>query len=198
MTEEQRQEALESIKLIKDLVMESKKEISLAGGGWIAIIWGVFCYVGLIGQRFLIPHGPLMGVWWIGLTVIGLFGTFFVVKNKMKPQSQKHRYPFMRYMLVFWIPLITLAYTLCLFCVFLPGLSRDYIGIFILLVISTGYIMLGLMFVKEMLIIGIIGFVSTILTAIFFLEHSDIILNILFGTGLIIFGLAANRKWKNI
>jgi hypothetical protein len=82
--------------------------------------------------------------------------------------------------------------------VFLPGISKDYIGIFILLVISTGYIMLGLMFVKEILLIGIIGFISTILTAIFFLEYSDIILNILFGSGLIIFGLAANRKWKNI
>ena len=197
MTEDQRREALESIKLIKELVLESKKEIHLAGGGWIAIIWGLFCYIGLIGHRFLIPHGPLLGAWWPGLTIIALFGTYLVVKNQVKFHPSKPRHPYMRYMLIFWIPLIILAYTLCLFCVFLPGLSRDYIGIFILLVISTGYIMLGFMFVKEILIIGILGFVCTILTAIFFLEYNDIILNILFGTGLIIFGLVTNRKWKN-
>jgi hypothetical protein len=198
MTEDQREEALESIRLIKDLVIESKKEIRMAGGGWIAIIWGLFCYVGLIGQRLLIPQGPLMGVWWLGLSLIALTATFLLVKHQTKSQPAKPRYPYMRYMAVFWIPLIILAYTLCMFCVFLPELSRDYIPIFILLVISTGYVMLGFMFVKEILVIGIVGFISTILTAIFFLEYSDIILNLLFGTGLIIFGILANRKWQEL
>ena len=102
----------------------------------------------------------------------------------------------MKWFFLFWIPLLILAYTLTLFTVFLPGLSPQYITIFILLVISTGYLILGLLFFKEMLFMGVLGMVSTIITAIFFLEHNEIILSLLFGTGLIISGVLINRKWR--
>ena len=93
---------------------------------------------------------------------------------------------------------MALAYTLALFCIFLPGLSPEYITIFILLVIATGYIMLGLMFFRGIFFMGLIGMVGTIITAIFFLDHSEIILGALFGTGLLISGLVINIKWKSL
>jgi len=37
MTKDERQEALENIKLIKEMVLQSKKSMSLSGGGWIVI-----------------------------------------------------------------------------------------------------------------------------------------------------------------
>lgn len=196
MTDEQRQEALENIELIKEMVFQTKKEMSLSGGGWIAIIWGIFCFVGIAGERLFIPNGALEGVWWLALTFIAIFATFLVIRGKLKPQTQKYRRRYMRWFFLFWIPLIILAYTLCLFCVFLPGLSPKYITIFILMVISTGYLILGLMFIRMMLFMGTLGMISTVITAIFFLEYNDIILSILFGIGLITTGIVVNLKWR--
>ena len=43
---------------------------------------------------------------------------------------------------------------------------------------------------------GAVGFVGTVLTAIFFLRHTDIALGLLFGVGLIVTGLISNLRWK--
>lgn len=196
MIEDQQKEALESIDLIKEIVFQTKKEMSLSGCGWLAIIWGIFCFVGFAGEKLFIVNGPMEGLWWTILTAIAFFATYLVVKSRIKSRPQKHRRRYMRRFFLFWIPLIILAYTLCLFCVFLPGLSPEYITIFILLVVCTGYLMLGFLFVKEILYMGVVGMISTILTAIFFLEYSDIILSVLFGSGLIITGIVVNHKWK--
>lgn len=195
MNEDQRQQALENIDLIKGIVLQTKKEMSLSGGGWIAIIWGIFCFLGILGEKLFRLSGPYEGLWWTILTVIGIFATYLFIRTKHKSYPQKHRQS-VRWFFLFWIPLLILAYTLCLFCVFLPGLSRQYITIFILLVVSTGYLMLGLMFFKEILLMGALGLAATILTAIFFLEYNDIILSVLFGTGLILTGIFINHKWK--
>ena len=196
MTEDQQREALENIGLIKDLVFATKKEMSLSGGGWIAYIWGIFCYIGTAGTRIFDFKDAMIGLWWTALTVIGVIATLVVVKTKIASQDKGERKEFVRWFVIFWLPLLVLAYTLALFCVFLPGLSEMYITIFILLVISTGYVMLGLMFVREILIMGVLGILGTIITAVFFLEYNDIILGILFGTGLIITGFIINRKWR--
>jgi len=37
MTEDERQESLENIKLIKEMVFQTKRSMSLSGGGWIII-----------------------------------------------------------------------------------------------------------------------------------------------------------------
>jgi len=196
MNEHQQQEALESIELIKEMVLRTKKEMGLTGGGWIAIVWGIFCYLGISGQKLLGLFDAQIGLWWGSLTLVTLAATILIAKANMKTQPQSLRKEYMRWFLFFWFPLLILAYTLTFFCVFLPGISENYITIFILLVVSTGYLILGLLFVKELLIMGALGMVSTILTAIFFLEYNDIILSILFGTGLIITGLFINHKWK--
>lgn len=49
---------------------------------------------------------------------------------------------------------------------------------------------------KEMILMGLLGFGGTVLTAVFFREHNDIILSLLFGTVLIFTGIFINRKWK--
>ncbi len=196
MNENQQQEALESIELIKEMVFRTKKEMSLARSGWIAIAWGIFCYLGISGQKLLNLVDAQIGLWWGCLTLITLAITFLIVKANMRTQPQSMRKQKMRWFLLFWLPLLILSYTLTFFSIFLPGISESYITVFILLVVSTGYLMLGFLFVKELLIMGTFGMISTILTAIFFLEYNDIILSILFGTGLIITGFYINHKWK--
>ena len=151
MMEDQKQQALENIELIKDIVLQTKRDMSLSGGGWIAIIWGIFCYVGILGEKLFHFSGPYEGLWWTILTVIGIFITYLFIKAKHKSRPHRHSQS-VRWFFMFWIPLLILAYTLCLFCVFLPGLSRQYITIFILLVVSTGYLMLGFMLFKEILL----------------------------------------------
>ena len=197
MNENIKQEALESIELIKELVLQTKKNISHYGGGWICFIWGIFSFVGVAGQRLLVPHGPLTGVWWIALAAITGFATFLVSRHYAKTQPAPDQQNKWRHFLLFWIPLILLAYTLAAFIGFTPSLPDNYISIAILLVVSTGYLILGFTFFKGILYMGIIGYFGSIFCAIYFLEYSDIILGVLFGTGLIITGLFINKQWKN-
>ena len=197
MNETTRREALENISLIKTIVQQTQREMSNFGGGWIAIIWGIYSYIGVAGHRWLIPPGPIEGIWWTGLTILGVFASYLAARTRIGSQPRKERSQYMRWFLFFWLPLLVLAYSLGLFFVFLPGLSPDYITVFILLVIATGYTMLGLLFFRDILYMGLIGMAGAIIAAVFFLEYSDLILGLLFGTGLIITGLIINRKWKD-
>ncbi len=194
MTEEDQKEALENIKLIKEMVLQSKRSMNLSGGGWIAIIWGFFCLIGFGGVRMFKISGGLEGLWWGILTIITLLITYLIVRARTRDQSQLAGREIMRWFFLFWLPLLILAYTLSFFCVILPGLTAEYIPIFIFLVVSTGYMILGFLFVKKLLIMGILGMLCTIVTAIFFLEYNDIILNLFFGLGLIFTGIVFNRK----
>jgi hypothetical protein len=197
MNEDTKQEALENIELIKHLVLKTKKHVGQYGGGWICFIWGVFSFVGVAGQRLLIPQGPLMGVWWIGLAVVAGFATFLVVRRYLKTEPIRAQHDYLRYFLRFWIPLLLLGYTLAISIALLPSLSNQYISIVMLLVVSTGYLIIGFLFYRGMLYMGAIGYVGSIICAVYFLEYSDIILGILFGVGLILTGLVINKKWKN-
>jgi len=196
MTEDEKRQALENVELIKDIVTQTNKEMSLSGGGWISIIWGIFCLVGFVGQRLLNIFGSSRGLYWTILAIIGCLVTYFVVRVRIKTQSQKIRGYFLRGFFLFWIPLIVLAYTITALCIFLPDLHHKYIPIFIMLVISTGFLIIGFLFTKEILFMGTIGFVGTVLTAFFFLKYTDLALSLLFGVGLIITGLISNLKWK--
>lgn len=197
MNEDTRQEALENIELIKHLVIQTKKHVGQYGGGWICIIWGVFCFAGVAGQRLLIPQGPLIGIWWMGLAVVAGSATFHVARGYLKKEPIRAQHDYMRYFLRFWIPLMLLGYTLATFVALLPSLSNQYISIVMLLVISTGYLIVGLLFYRGILYMGVIGYVGSIICAVYFLEYNDIILGILFGVGLIFTGLVINKKWKN-
>jgi len=197
MKEDQRQEALENIELIKEVVLHTKKHVGSYGGGWISIIWGVFCLVGVAGQRLFIPQGALMGVWWTALVVAAIFASILVGQRYHKTQPVRAQHRYLRYFLRFWLPLILLGYTLALFIALTPSFSNHYISIVMLLVVSTGYLIIGLLFFRGILYIGSIGYFCTVLSAIYFLEYSDIILGSLFGVGLIITGLVINKQWKN-
>jgi len=198
MTDDEKKQALQDIAYIKEMVSQAKKDISHFGSGWIIMLWGIFCYVGMAGQQLLNMDGPMIGLWWTGLTVVTIILSFFIAKSQMQGEPPKQFRTYSRWFMIFWLPLLALAYTLALFCVFLPGLSYSYITVFILLVISTGYIMLGLMFFRGIFLVGLIGMVGTIISAVFFLEYAEIILGILFGTSLLISGLVINIKWKSL
>jgi hypothetical protein len=198
MTEDEKQRALQDIAYIKEMVSQAREDISHFGSGWIVMLWGLFTYVGVAGQMFLFTEGLSIGLWWTGLTIVTIILSFMIARSQIRGEPPKKLRTYARWFMIFWLPLLALAYTLALFCVFLPGLSHDYITIFILLVISTGYIMLGLMFFRGIFLMGLIGMVGTIITAIFFLEYTEIILGVLFGTGLLISGLVVNFRWKNL
>ena len=196
MNEDTRQEALENIELIKELIVQTKQHIGHYGGGWICIIWGIFSFVGVAGQRLFVPHGTWIGVWWTLLAIITGFGTFLISRGYMKNDPIRAQHEYTRYFFLFWIPLLLLGYTLAILVAANPALSNNYISIVILLVVSTGYLTIGLLFFKGILFMGCAGYLGSILCAIYFLEYSDIILGILFGVGLIATGLFINKQWK--
>ena len=197
MNEDKKQEALENIELIKELVIQTKKHVGNYGGKWICFIWGIFSFVGVAGQRLFIPQGPMMGVWWMALALIAGLATYLTAKKYEISQPARTQKNYTRYFIQFWIPLLLLGYTLAISIALLPSMSNQYISPVILLVVSTGYLMIGFMFYKGILYMGIIGYIASIVSAAYFLEFSDIILGVLFGAGLIITGLVINKQWKN-
>ncbi len=195
--EKQKHEALENIKYVKDLIVQTKKEMGSFNSGWIAILWGIFCVVGFIGQRLFIPKNQWQGVWWIGLALTTVFANYLIVKSKRGKSTPKAVRYIMRKMCVFWIPLVVLAYTLMTFCLLHPQVSEMYIAIAFMLVISIGYLILGFLVEPAMIFMGFIGYIGSVLTGIFLLEYADIIFSILFGGGLILTGILMNRKQKS-
>jgi hypothetical protein len=150
------------------------------------------------GQRLFIPHGTQLGIWWTALAIITGFGTFLITRRYAKYQPIKAQHDYLRYFLKFWIPLLLLGYTLAIFVAANPSLPNHYISIVILLVVSTGYLTIGFLFYKGILVMGCVGYAGSVISAIYFPEYSDIILGVLFGIGLITTGLFINRQWKNI
>jgi hypothetical protein len=194
--EKEKREALENIELIKGLIAQTNREMSYSGGGWISIIWGVFCFVGFGGQMLLNPSGLLRGLYWTVLGTIFFLATYFIIKRSVKTKSQKISKHLVRGFFLFWIPLIALALALSSFCLLLPGLSPKYIPVAILLVISTGFLIVGFIFNREILLMGIIGFAGTTIAAIFFMKYISLFFILVFGVGLIVTGLISNRRWK--
>jgi hypothetical protein len=194
--ENEKNEALDNIKYVKNLIVQTKEEMGQYNSGWIAVLWGIFCVVGFMGQRLFIPHGPWEGAWWSGLALITVFITYRIVRRKIDKRTPNGIRYIMRKMFVFWIPLVVLAYTLTAFCLLHPQVSEMYIPIGIMLVISTGYLMLGFLAEKAMIFMGIAGYLGCILTAIYLLDQSDIVFSILFGGGLILTGLSMNQRQK--
>jgi len=196
INEKQKHEALENIKYVKDLIVQTREEIGNFNGGWIAIAWGIFCIIGFMGQRLLIPYGPWQGAWWTGLALTTVLANYLIVRSKRGKSTPKAVRYIMRKMCVFWIPLVVLAYTLMTFCLLHPQVSEMYIPIAFMLVISIGYLILGFLVENTMIFMGISGYAGSVLTGIFLLEYTDIVFSILFGGGLVLTGILMNRKQK--
>ncbi len=196
MTESEKQDALDSISLIRNLVEQSHREMTHAGSGWICIIWGLYTFLGYAGSHLLHRAGAflLSGLWWPFLMLFGFAASVMVIRRKTTTQSPKVRGGLTGWFVLFWTPLILLAGALVALCGLLPDLPVKYIVPFILLVISTGYLMVGLIFHKSLLVMGVLGFAGTMVTTLFFIEQAGLILTLLFGLGLIATGLVLNRK----
>jgi uncharacterized oligopeptide transporter (OPT) family protein len=124
--------------------------------------------------------------------------TVMVSRSSMQGQPKKERKDSMRWFLLFWLPLMVLSYTLSFLIALHTAISNDYIACVTLMVISTGYLIIGFLFFRGLLYMGVIGYLSSVLTAVFLPKYGDIILGVIFGVGLIITGLVMNKKWKNI
>lgn len=196
MTESEKQDALDSIALIRNLVEQSQKEMTHAGSGWICIIWGLYTFLGYAGSQLLHRAGAffLSGLWWPFLMPFGFAASILVIRRKMTTRSCKVRGSLTGWFVLFWIPLVLLMVALAALCGLLPDLPAKYGLPFILLVVSTGYLMVGLVFHKGLLAMGILGFAGTMVTTLFFIEQAGLIFTLLFGLGLIITGLILNRK----
>ncbi|OGD16759.1 MAG: hypothetical protein A2Y69_02460 [Candidatus Aminicenantes bacterium RBG_13_59_9] len=196
MTDSEKQDALESIALIKSHLDRSQKEMTHSGSGWICIVWGLYTFLGYAGSRLLHLAGAylLAGLWWPFLAAIAFVVSVIVIRRKTATQSSKIKGTMTGWFMLFWIPLLLLIAALVALCGLLPDLPVKYSLPFILLVVSTGYLMVGLMFHKSLLAMGILGFAGTMVTTLFFIEQAGLILTLLFGLGLIATGFVLNRK----
>lgn len=196
MTDDEKKDALDSIALIKSLVDQSHKEMTLSGSGWICIIWGAYTFLGYGGARLLHAAGAHLasGLWWPFLAAFAFAASVIVIRRKTATQSSRVKGTLTGWFMLFWIPLVLLMAALVALCGLLPDLPAKYVVPFILLVVSTGYLMVGLMFHRSLLVMGVLGFAGTMITTLFFIELAGLILTLLFGLGLTATGIVLNRK----
>lgn len=128
------------------------------------------------------------------MSVPAFFLSVLVIRNRAKTQSVKLRRTLIRAFLLFWVPLLMLMAVLIVLCLVQADLPDHYLVPFILLVVSTGYLMLGLLFQRSILVMGLIGFAGTVAVTLLFIKQAGLLLSLLFGIGLIITGLVLNRK----
>lgn len=194
MEEEEKKQALESVELIRKLVSRTKDDMYSHRSDLICFIWGVFSLVGFAGQRWLFRFGRGTGLWWALLSIAGFAATIIAIKAHKRPEPAKQTRYAMKGFLFFWIPFLLLAYALAFFCMFYPGISSLYIPVAFLLVISTAFMIIGLLFYRSLFILGCAGFAGSVTAVLYFIRYADIVVGFILGIGLIVTGFLSRAR----
>ncbi|MBN1272218.1 MAG: hypothetical protein JXB26_08085 [Candidatus Aminicenantes bacterium] len=198
MDKTDKKQALESVELIRQLASQTREDMYSYRADLICYIWGVFTLLGFSGQRWLFHFSRGSGLWWAFLSIAGFVATFFVIKAHKRPQPKKQTRHAMKGFLFFWIPFILLAYVLALFCMLSPDIHPAYIAVVFMLVVSTGFMIIGLLFYRVLFFMGCLGFASAVISGIYFVYYADIFLGLIFGLGLIVTGLVSRKKESSL
>jgi hypothetical protein len=180
-------EAEESLALIKDASQASRQAVARAGTGYLFIIWGLVWLVGFLGVEIL--PGPISGYLWLALDTFGIVGSVFAIMR----QGRRVRSAQGWRLGAFWISLM--VHGGLLMWVVWPLSGQRYM-LFITLLVSMGYSLMGLWISTPLAVIGIAISTLTIIGWLLAPGFLGYWLAILGGGGLIAAGIYVLRAWK--
>lgn len=129
-------QAVDDLKVIRQIMDRSRKAASSDWGGWIMILWGAIWLVGFSASQFL-PQSAVGWVWMV-LNPLGMVGTIWLALRMGRSGVAS---PIWRPVLLWWASLGVFD----VLVVWLFGLSDTReILMLILLTIALGYVQLGL------------------------------------------------------
>jgi hypothetical protein len=180
-------EAKESLELIKDASQASRQAIARAGTGYLFIIWGIVWLVGYLGSQLL--PGASSGYLWLGLDTLGIVGSVIAILRQGRRVRSEQTWR----LGAFWI-LLLLNGSLMMWVVW-PLSSERYI-LFVTLLVSMGYSLIGLWISTPL---AVIGTAISLLAIIGWLLVPSLLgywLAIVGGGGLIAAGIYVLKAWK--
>ncbi|MCJ7825088.1 MAG: hypothetical protein MUP44_09335 [Anaerolineales bacterium] len=140
-----RNEAHESLEIVRQASELTRQAVARAGSGYMLIIWGVVWLVGFLGSQFL---GEAQGYLWLFLDVFGIVGTAVVIIKSSKQVRSTHG----KRIGIFW--LILFVYGGLIYWIAGPFQGDQYL-LFITILVSLAYVVMGLWFSPPLLYIGL-------------------------------------------
>jgi hypothetical protein len=180
-------EAKESLELIKDASRASRQAIARAGTGYLFIVWGVVWLVGYLGSQLL--PGPASGYLWLVLDTIGIVGSVIAILRHGRRVRSEQTWR----LGAFWI-LLLLHGSLMMWVVW-PLSSERYI-LFVTLLVSMGYSLIGLWISMPLAVIGMAISILAIIGWLLIPALLGYWLAIVGGGGLIAAGIYVLKAWK--
>jgi len=140
-----RTEAHESLEIARQAMELTRQAVARAGSGYILIIWGIVWLVGFLGSQFL---GDVQGYLWLVVDVFGIVGTAVVILKSSRQVRSTHG----KRIGIFWLMLFVYGVLISLIA---GPIHDDRYLLFITILVSFGYVVMGLWFSPPLLYIGL-------------------------------------------
>ncbi len=180
--------ALNDLRVIRQVMEQTRRSIAIGGGGYFMIIWGVVWLVGFLGSQFL--TGPAQGWLWLAADALGVIATLVVgyrLGNRMRVR------PGWR-LGVFWLALIVYGF-LWGWLLQPPDGMRG--ALFIVTVAMFGYVVMGIWLSSRVIAWVGIGVTVLALAGYFLLPAYFAAWMALLGGGTLIgSGIYISRRWR--
>lgn len=180
-------EAREALAAVEKVQQRTRRALSLAGGGEIAMVWGLVWMVGYVTSYFLPDSAG--GRVWVIVDVVGLLATIVLVRRS------HHRFddPLGPRIGALWISLM--AFAALWIWVAKPSSSVD-IGFLIATFAMFGYVVMGLWLDLVFLVVGLAVTAIATVGYVWFAPVFDLWMGFLGGGTLLGSGLYIVRRWR--
>lgn len=181
-------DALDDLRVIRQVMEQTRRSIAVGGGGYFMIIWGVVWLVGFLGTQFL--EGTAEGWLWLSVDALGALASVAVgyrlgTRMRVRPGWRLG---------LFWLALIVYA-GLWAWILLPPDGMR--LALFIVTAAMFGYVVMGIWLSSQLIAWVGVGVTALALAGYFLLPAYFAAWMALLGGGTLIgSGLYISRRWR--
>ncbi len=193
----EKDKALEDIEIIKTMMNRTKEAVDPAAP--ILILWGILIFIGNVTTHFLLLNENFhtyIGYTWWGISAAGAV-TSSIMGYKIGIRRYKlgiNRYATRRLALV-WTILIPVGIVWTILGPHYKIFPYESLSVFWALLYSIGIYIMGIFYSKEFLYGGLVIFLGTVLSVLFYDFHC-IINGIFMGCGTTFPAIIAHKRFK--
>lgn len=182
-----RQEAAESLRIVREAMDHTKKALARSGTGYFFIIWGAVWLLGFLGTEWLTP--ALSGRLWFTLDALAGVASVGVVARL----ARRIRSPLGWRLGAFWLALM--AYGALQLLIFWP-VDTLKMTLFVTLLVAFGYVGIGVWFSGLLAGTGVAITVLAIVAWLLAPAYFNFIIAFLGGGGMIGVGAYLLSGWR--
>ncbi|MFC1724154.1 hypothetical protein ACFL4T_00905 [candidate division KSB1 bacterium] len=195
----EKDQALEDLKIIKTMINRTKEAIDPAAP--ILILWGILVFIGNTITHFLLSdeiYHIYIGYTWIGIPVIGIILSG-IMGYRIGLRRFKHgiNYYASRKLALIWTILIPIGIVWSILGPYTKIFPQESLSVFWALLYSIGIYIMGIFYSKEFLFGGIVIFLGTVFSVIFYDFHC-LIIGIFMGAGTTIPAVIAHKRFRKM